>query len=245
VRVWIGVCFALLLLPTLVYEGRRDAHLLSTDADTIAMHPDLMRYAVRAGARDFGAHCAQCHGSDGIGDPARGVPNLTDDDWLYGLGEVSDIERVITYGIRSGNPKAWNLARMPAYGTLHPSSMIKNIPPLEPGQIRDVVEYLYYLQGRSRDKDAVVRGAAVYSNGGGCFDCHSADGRGDSAIGAPNLIDNINLYGDGSREALADSISNGRQGVCPGWIGKISPAAIRITALYVYSLAHAPAGAAN
>jgi len=240
-QVWIGICFAVLLLPALVYDGRRDAHLLAIDADTLVLHPDLTRYAVRAGAGEFAAHCAQCHGSDAIGDPARGVPNLTDDDWLYGMGEVSDIERVITYGIRSDNPKAWNLARMPAYGTLHPS-VNKNITPLDPGQIRDVIEYLYYLQGRSRDQDAVARGAAVYSNGGGCFDCHSIDGRGDSAIGAPNLIDKVNLYGDGSREALADSISNGRQGVCPGWIGKISPAAIRVMALYVYSLSH-PAAA--
>jgi hypothetical protein len=52
------------------------------------------------------------------------------------------------------------------------------------------------------------------------------------------LIDNITLYGDGSRQALFMSIANGRQGVCPAWAGQISPTGIRELALYVYSLSH-------
>jgi cytochrome c oxidase cbb3-type subunit 3 len=157
------------------------------------------------------------------------------------VGAPSEIERIITYGIRSDNPKAWNLARMPAYATLHPSATSTGMTPLDPRQIHDVIEYLYFLQGRARDQEAVARGAAVYGNSGGCYDCHSADARGDPAIGAPNLVDKVNLYGDGSREALFDSIAHGRQGVCPAWVDKITPAQVRTAALYVYSLSHSAA----
>jgi cytochrome c oxidase cbb3-type subunit 3 len=62
--------------------------------------------------------------------------------------------------------------------------------------------------------------------------------RGDSAIGVPNLIDKITLYGDGSRQTLFMSIADGRQGVCPAWVAQISPAGVRELALYVYSLSH-------
>jgi cytochrome c oxidase cbb3-type subunit 3 len=240
-RVWIGVCFAVLLLPALIYDGRSKADLLRADADRIPVDSQLMRYAERDGSREFAVHCAQCHGAAGTGDTARGIPDLTDGDWLYGQGTASDIERIITYGIRSDHPKAWNLARMPAYATPQPSSSDTNIPPLDPGQIRDVVEYLYSLQGRAQDRDAAVRGAAVYHNSGGCYDCHSADARGDSAIGAPNLIDSVSLYGDGTRSALYDSIANGRHGICPAWAGRITAAEIRTAALYVYSLSHTAA----
>src|SRR5579871_5016719 len=38
--------------------------------------------AVALGRSLFAANCIACHGSDARG--ARGFPNLTDDDWLYG-----------------------------------------------------------------------------------------------------------------------------------------------------------------
>ena len=103
---------------------------------------------------------------------------------------------------------------------------------------RDLVEFIFHEQGRVADGAASARGASLYLGAGGCYDCHSTDLRGDSAIGVPNLIDKITLYGDGSRQALFMSIANGRQGVCPAWVGQISPAGIRELALYVYSLSH-------
>jgi cytochrome c oxidase cbb3-type subunit 3 len=237
-RFWIGICLAAIVLPALCYDNRTQAHLLRSNADALPLNSHLMRYATRRGAGEFAAHCAKCHGAAGTGDAARGIPDLTDGDWLYGAGAVSEIERIITYGIRSANPKAWNLARMPAYATPHPSSTNTSIAPLDPGQIRDVIEYLYFLQGRAHEHDAAVRGGDIFSNGGGCYDCHSSDARGDPAIGAPNLTDKTNLYGDGSRDALFDSIANGRQGICPAWIDKITPAEVRTVALFVYSLSH-------
>jgi cytochrome c oxidase cbb3-type subunit 3 len=202
-----------------------------------------MKYALGRGRSGYASHCAACHGDQGQGDAARGIPNLADSDWLYGSGEVSDIERVVDYGIRSANPQAWNLASMPAYARIQPSKTEPKIPPLKPGEIRDVVEFLRYLQRQDADPAAVSRGAMVFSNTGGCYDCHGADAKGDSAIGAPNLTDRITLYGDGSAAALFDSIAHGRQGLCPAWVRKISPAGVREIALYVYSLSHPPAGA--
>jgi cytochrome c oxidase cbb3-type subunit 3 len=45
--------------------------------------------AARA-AGHFGTLCAACHGSDGTGNQAIGVPNLTDDIWLHG-GRVNQM----------------------------------------------------------------------------------------------------------------------------------------------------------
>ncbi len=219
-----------------VHRVRLDGQLLRADPDSIPANSRLIKFALGRGKSAYQSHCATCHGSAGQGDPARGIPNLTDADWLYGAGEVSDIERVVDYGIRSDNPQAWNLATMPAYARPQPSRTEPKIPPLTPGGIRDVVEFLQYLQGHDADTAAVSRGAAIYSNTGGCYDCHGTDAKGDSAIGAPNLTDNITLYGDGSRQALFNSIALGHQGICPAWIHELSPADIRKIAVYVYTL---------
>jgi len=220
-----------------------EGSLLRADPDAVPSTPALMAFAMGRGGALFEAHCSVCHGLKGHGDPGRGVPSLSDDDWLYGTGSVSDIERVVRYGIRSYHPKAWNLAIMPAYATGQPSARDGKIPPLTPGNIRDLVEFLIHEQGRSADGGAVARGAKLYAGAGGCYDCHAADGKGDSAIGAPNLTDRITLYGDGSRESLALSISYGRHGICPAWVARMSPAGIREVAIFVYSLSH-PQGAA-
>jgi cytochrome c oxidase cbb3-type subunit 3 len=101
-----------------------------------------------------------------------------------------------------------------------------------------LIEFLLSLQGKEADASRASRGAALYAGRAGCYDCHSSDAKGDTAIGAPNLTDGITLYGDGSRDALFLSIAYGRQGVCPAWVRQLSPAAIRELALYVYSISH-------
>jgi cytochrome c oxidase cbb3-type subunit 3 len=223
-------------------EGR----LLRADPGAIPTDSPLVSFARGRGEALFEAQCSVCHRTLGQGDPAHGVPNLRDVDWLYGSGSVSDIEQVIKYGIRSYHPKAWNLAIMPAYGTARPSAREPKIPPLSPAAIRDLVEFLIGQQGRSADGAAAIRGAKLFASAVGCFDCHAADGKGDSAIGAPNLTDGITLYGDGSRESLSMSITYGRHGICPAWVARIRPAEIRELAVFVYSLSHprSAAGAA-
>lgn len=215
-----------------------ERRLLRADPGAIPADASLMAFALGRGEALFEAHCGACHGTEGQGDPGRGVPNLSDGDWLYGSGSVSDIEQVIKYGIRSYHPKAWNLAIMPAYGTARPSARDTKIQPLSPVEIRGLVEFLTGRQGRRDDSAAARRGAALFTGAGGCFDCHAADGKGDSSIGAPDLTDGISLYGDGSRESLSMSITYGRHGTCPAWVTRVRPAGIRELALFVYSLSH-------
>jgi cytochrome c oxidase cbb3-type subunit 3 len=225
---------AAVLLRQSVIEG----HLLRADPNVLPSDTALMGFAVDRGRALFEVHCAACHGTQGQADPARGIPSLSDADWLYGTGLVSDIEQVVRYGIRSSHPKSWNLALMPAYATPRPNPRDGAIQPLSPGKIRDLVEFLLVEQGRKADPAAAARGAALFAGAGGCYDCHASDAKGDSAIGAPNLTDAITLYGDGSRDSLTMSISYGRHGMCPAWVGRITPAGIREVALFVYSLSH-------
>jgi cytochrome c oxidase cbb3-type subunit 3 len=226
---------ALAVAALLVRERMVEARLLRADPDAIAADAGLNRFAIRRGAPIFHARCASCHGDHGEGDPTRGVPNLTDRDWLYGAGEVSDIERVVDYGIRARNPKSWNMAVMPALATPNPGGE-KGLQPLSPGDIDDVIDFLMQVERRPYDPAAAARGGAIYATRGACYDCHGADAAGDAAIGAPNLADRIWLYGDGSRAAIFQSIAQGRQGVCPAWIKTLSPAQIREAAVYVHSL---------
>src|SRR5258708_3703407 len=201
-------------------DSYAERQLLRADPDALPADAMLLRFAVPRGGALFLARCAACHGVSGSGDPVTGVPNLTDDDWLYGSGRLAEIERVIDYGIRSRNPKAWNLAIMPAYARPQPNPADKNIQPLSPKQIGQLIEFLLRGQGRQADANAPPRGAALFAGHGGCYDCHSPDAKGDSAIGAPNLSDEITLYGDGSRDALHMSIASSRQGVFPSLINR-------------------------
>ena len=118
--------------------------------------------------------CADCHGTGGQGDRVNGAPSLTDDDWLYGTGRISEIEWTITHGIRAADPRTWNLAVMPAYGTPRPSPT-EAIPPLSPDDIRDVIEYLMEIGGHDADANAAARGGQIFHDRGGCYDCHGAD----------------------------------------------------------------------
>jgi cytochrome c oxidase cbb3-type subunit III len=229
---------ACIVAVVLLYSSRLESRLLRMDPNAVPGNSDLAAFAHDRGERLFEAHCAACHGIQGQGDSGRGIPALNDSDWLYGTGSPSDIEQIIKYGIRSYHPKAWNLAIMPAYATAQPSARDSKIPPLTPGNIRDLVEFLIHRQGRTADDAAAARGGELFMGAGGCYDCHAVDAKGDSAIGAPNLTDQVTLYGDGSRESLSRSIFYGRHGMCPAWVKRISPAGIRELSVMVYSLSH-------
>ena len=221
--------------------SRLEGRLLRADPNSIPGNAALMQFARERGEALFEIHCSGCHGGHGEADPARGVPSLADHEWLYGTGLVSDIEQVIKYGIRSYHPRTWNLAIMPAYASPQPSARDAGIKSLSPANIRDLVAFLLHKQGQGADPTAAARGALLFTGPAGCYDCHAADAKGDPAIGAPDLTDPNSLYGD-SRESLAMSISHGRHGMCPAWVGRIPVAGIRETAVYVYSLSHPGGG---
>lgn len=207
-----------------------DARLLRAGADTTLPAP-VLHSARASGKRVFEAHCAACHGPDGRG--ATG-PDLTDADWLYGQGSAGEIEQVVAYGVRSGHPKGWSLADMPAYGEPDRSARAAPVR-LGPSDIRDLVAFLRAKRGASAAPDAVERGQRLWSVTAGCYDCHAPDAGGDPAVGAPNLTDEVWLYG-GSDDQVFDSIARGRAGRMPAFAGRLSPAEIRKAALYVRSL---------
>ena len=211
-----------------------EARLLRTLPDDAPNDPVLVRFAAAQAPRAYQAHCAACHGADMAGDPARGAPNLTDADWLYGSGRVSEIEQTLRYGIRSADRRARNVADMPAYGDDRPYWRFA-LPTLTAAQISDVTQYVRQLGGLRVDAEAAGRGRAVYSGAAQCYDCHTPDGRGDSYIGAPNLADRIWQYGDGSPRAIAQSIAGGHAGVCPAWQDRLAPGTIRALALYLHN----------
>ena len=165
--------------------------------------------ALRIGQRLFLQNCSQCHGSDARGQ--TGFPNLTDNDWLYG-GSPNDIKTTLING-RQGAMPGW-LASMGEKG------------------IEEVVEYVLSLSGRKVDNQLAQQGQTRFA---ACVACHGADGKGNQALGAPNLTDNIWLYG-GSKAALTETLNYGRAGVMPSFKETLGEDKIHVVAAYVYSL---------
>jgi cytochrome c oxidase cbb3-type subunit 3 len=240
-RVWGGIGLAILTIAggTTYWAGQsaRRAALMRADPDAIAQDPELTRFAIAYAQPAYDRHCASCHGDHLQGNSRNGVPDLTRPAWLYGEGRVGQIERTILHGIRAGDPKGWNLADMPAFGQAEPYKRYK-IPALEPGEIRDVIEFLLVAGGKPGDRAAAARGSKIFEDKGQCFDCHSSDAKGDAAIGAPNLVDDIWLYGTGSREDIYDSIARGRGGICPAFAQQLSAVTIRALAVLLYAASH-------
>ena len=236
-----GLALAAIALIWAVLNGRQEARLIRADPDSLPAQTELMRYAVGHGRGLYQSHCSSCHGGQGQGRSMLGTPNLTDKDYLYGDGEVSDIETVVLYGIRAPDSRTWRLADMPGFAKPVPYEREKAIKPLSPGDITDLIQFLHAIASKPSDATAATRGAAIFAGRGGCWDCHANDAKGDPAIGAPNLADNIWLYGDGSDKWIFQSIAQGRAGQCPGWSSRLSPVKIRELSLYVYSLSHGSA----
>ena len=200
--------------------------LVAANPDEIPLNPALIAYANEAGGAAFTANCTGCHGADMKGSQAKGVPNLTDNVWLYDFGRVSDIERTVLYGIRSGLGKSHNVTDMPAMGRQKA---------LTPAEIKDVIAYTLSLSKHPEDPAAIERGSKLFQDKGVCYDCHSRDAAGIPDYGAPNLTDNDWIYG-GDEESVYKSVYDGRHGRCPAWIGKLSASTIRAIAVYIHSM---------
>jgi len=209
------------------HRNRLRTALVGNYADALPADPALHQYAKQLALTAYAKNCAGCHGAALQGDTRRGVPDLRRGVWLYDFGRVSDIERTILYGIRSGNAKGRNTTDMPAMGILHR---------LTPGEISDVAAYVMSLTHQGMDSPTVARGAAIYQGKGECFDCHGADATGNIDWGVPSLNDGAHLYGD-SMADITTSIHDGRHGMCPAWVGVLDPATIRALALMLHDAA--------
>ena len=226
----ISIAAGAIALAWFGYTQLRDYNLgkqlLLTSPDSIPANPELLSYSESVGRKAYAENCAACHGA-GMKGNQWGIPNLSDATWLYDYGRISDIERTVLYGIRAGLGKSHNVTDMPAIGRQKVLS--------EP-EIRDVMAYVLSLNVRKHNEDpaAVERGSKIFQDKGVCYDCHSRDATGISDYGAPNLIDDDWLYG-GDEDSIYRSIYDGRHGVCPAWIGKLSFPTIRALAVYIHA----------
>lgn len=164
----------------------------------------------QVGRRLFLQNCAVCHGSDARGQNG-GFPNLTDDDWLYG-GTPEKIKQTLHNG---------RIAAMPGW-----------LASFGEDGILETVEYVLSLSGRDHDANLAAKGKVRFA---ACAACHGMDGKGNQMIGAPNLTDNIWLYG-GSRRAITETLNYGRNGVMPAFNKTLGDDKIHVVASYVYSL---------
>lgn len=227
------VVLALIISAALqAQRSRMERELMAPAPNDVAQNRALLRFAATEGRPLFAAHCAVCHGADMKGLPNTGAPNLTDQSWLYGDGDLFSIERTILYGVRSPEQKSRNVTEMPAFGLRGQLSDV---------EIKNLVQYILSLNGRPNDPEAAEAGQTVFQGATYCGDCHGPDARGNSDYGAPDLTDGVWLYG-GDPASLYKSIYYGRHGVMPAWIGKLTLPQIRELAAYVYVASH-PASA--
>lgn len=178
----------------------------ATGVDALAKSPE----ALAVGQKLFLNNCAQCHASDGGG--SRGFPNLTDRDWLYG-GEAKTIQASIAEG-RNGV--------MPAFGAALGDQGVKN-----------VAQYVRSLSGLTADPLRVAYGKELFMQT--CVACHGAEGKGNPAMGAPNLTDKTWLHGS-DEPLVMETIAKGRNSHMPAHKDLLTEAKIHLLTAYVLSL---------
>jgi cytochrome c oxidase cbb3-type subunit III len=181
------------------------------DAEALGRNPE----ALAIGQKLFLNNCAQCHASDGGG--SRGFPNLTDMDWLWG-GTPEAIKTSITDG---------RMGMMPAWGQA-----------LGEQKVKDVAHYVRSLSGLTHDSIRAARGQDGFAQN--CVACHGAQGKGNAAMGAPDLTDSVWLHG-GSEALVIQTITKGRVDQMPAHKDKLTAAQIHLLTAYVYSLSRSGA----
>ena len=168
--------------------------------------------ALAAGERLFMNNCSQCHGSDGGG--SKGFPNLTNANaaWLGERGGEHIVQTVTNGRVGMMPPMA------AAVG--------------DEAALSEVAHYVLSLSGSPHDKTKASNGQAKFST---CAGCHGLEGKGNKALGAPNLTDNYWLHGWGEA-AIISAIKNGKNNVMPAQAPKLSKEQIHVVAAYVLSL---------
>jgi cytochrome c oxidase cbb3-type subunit III len=168
--------------------------------------------AMGIGERLFLNNCAACHGSDARG--SKGFPNLTDNDWLWG-GALADIEKTITEGRNGVMPP---MAAAVGGGD----------------DVRNVAQYVLSLSGSPHDSVAAQLGRSKFTV---CAACHGIDGKGNPAMGAPNLSDKIWLHGWGEATIVA-MVNGGKNNVMPAHASRLTPEQVHVLAAYVWRLSN-------
>ena len=84
--------------------------------------------------------------------------------------------------------------------------------------------------------DLAARGEKVYA--ANCAACHLADGKGNPAMGAPNLTDKVWLHGWGE-ETIVAMVNGGKNNMMPAHASRLTPEQVRVLAAYVWRLSNA------
>ena len=182
------------------------AKYASMTLDDVAKDPA----GLAIGQRIFLNNCAQCHGSDGRG--AKGFPNLADNDWLWG-----NTAEAIKTSVLAGRQGV-----MPPMGAALGS----------PQAVENVANYVLSLSGSPHDEAKAAAGKPLFA---ACAACHGADGKGNIAMGAPNLTDKVWLV-SGTVAGITKTINEGRNGVMPAWKEFLGEEKSHIVSAYVLSL---------
>lgn len=206
------------------YQGEQKDASLKYDAlyqkfagvDSMQLAGDAKAHAI--GERLFLNNCAQCHSSDAKG--AKGFPNLTDKDWLWG-GEPARIEESIMGGRQN---------QMPAMGAVLGD---------EQG-VDDMANYVLSLSSSAHDPVKAVRAKDKFMI---CAACHGVGGVGNSVMGAPQLNDRVWLHGD-SLASIKETIAKGRTSQMPNFGERLGKDKVHLIAAYVWSLSNTGAAPA-
>lgn len=182
------------------------ASYLETPIEQLVQNSDAMGTARRI----YSTNCATCHGSDARG--ATGFPNLRDHAWSWG-GDEAAIKATLNNGRNAAMP-AW-------------------ISVLGEKGVDEVTEYVYSLTREPVNPQYVEPGKAHYQ--AMCAACHGQDGKGNPALGAPNLTDNVWLYG-GSLGAIKESLVKGRNGIMPAFNEQLNESEIHLLVAYLNSV---------
>jgi cytochrome c oxidase cbb3-type subunit 3 len=167
--------------------------------------------AMRVARNLYANNCATCHGSDARG--AAGFPNLTNADWQWG-GSEDAVYATIAHG---------RLGAMPPWGEM-----------LGQQGVEEVVAYVLTLSGQSAPADLAAAGKTRFE--AVCAACHGPDGKGMQAVGAPNLTDDVWVYGPGA-DMIRYAVVNGRQNQMPAHLDLLGEQRVRLLTAYVLTLA--------
>ncbi len=207
------------------YEAEQDkarAAMVPVYAKYVSMSAEELgrdAQAMGIGQRLFLNNCAQCHGSDGRG--SKSFPNLADNDWL-GPNSLDSVKKTITEG---------RMGVMPPMGAAVGSG----------DDVKNVAHYVLSLSGSAHNDIAAQLGKAKF---GTCAACHGADGKGNTALGAPNLTDKIWLHGWGE-QAIVEIINKGKNNAMPAQGRLLTPEQVHVLGGYVLNMSQPSRVAGN
>ena len=174
--------------------------------------------AMAIGDRLFMNNCAQCHGSDARG--GTGFPNLTDGQWNWG-GTPEQIHATIAQG-RTG-------IMTPMAAAVGSSDDVRNLA--------------NYVLSLSKSPHDSVRANLGRDKFVACAACHGPDGKGNQALGAPDLTSGVFVHGPAVEAYIVNVINNGKTGVMPAWESKFTPEQLKVLTAYVWGKGGGVAGA--